>query len=199
MVLFYSTYGHVEKLAQEMTTTINQLENVTAELWRVPETLSEEVLTKMGAPQKDETIPVLTYDKLEILKDYDGFLFGCPTRFGMMSSQMKTFWDSTGGLWQTGDLMSKPAGLFWSTGTQGGGQETTPLTFVTQLSHHGMVFVPTGYSFGKDMFNMEEIRGGNAYGTGTYAGDGSRQPSDIEMRMAQHQAKFFANFVQRLN
>merc|ERR1712137_175044 len=100
---------------------------------------------------------------------------------------MKAFWDSTGGLWSKGELSGKPAGVFFSTGTQGGGQETTGLTFVTQLTHHGMVFVPLGYP-DPAMFSNDEVRGGSPYGAGCLAGaDGSRQPSAVELSLAQTQ------------
>uniref|UniRef100_A0A7N2LP45 Uncharacterized protein n=1 Tax=Quercus lobata TaxID=97700 RepID=A0A7N2LP45_QUELO len=92
----------------------------------------------------------------------------------------------------------KPAGLFYSTGSQGGGQETTPLTAITQLVHHGMIFVPIGYTFGAGMFEMEKVRGGSPYGTGTYAGDRSRQPSELELDLAFHQGKYFAGISKKL-
>ena len=145
-------------------------------------------------------IPVLTQENILELEKADGFLFGTPSRFGMMSSQMKAFWDSTGLLWKKGSLAGKPAGLFWSTGTQGGGQETIALTTVTQLTHHGMVFVPLGYSFGPELFAMDEVRGGSPYGSGTYSGaTGSRQPSELEIKIAKSQGESFAKFVKRLN
>ena len=112
-------------------------------LLKVPETLSDEVLGKMGAPGVGKDDEEASAGKLA---DYDGFLFGLSARFGMASAQVKALLDSTGGLWQAGALVGKPAGVFFSTGTQNGGQETTALTFVTQLAHHGMVFVPLGYS-----------------------------------------------------
>ncbi|KAE8703208.1 putative NAD(P)H dehydrogenase (quinone) FQR1-like 3 [Hibiscus syriacus] len=98
----------------------------------------------------------------------------------MMSAQFKAFMDATGGLWRTQQLAGKPAGIFYSTGSQGGGQETTALTAITQLVHHGMIFIPIGYSFGAGMFEMEQVKGGSPYGAGTYAGDGSRMPSELE-------------------
>jgi len=199
MIVYYSTYGHVEALAKSILEGVNSVEGVKGELWRVPETLSEEVLKKLHAPVKGQEVPELTYDKLSELESADGFLFGTPTRFGMMAAQMKAFWDSTGGLWQKGSLVGKPSGLFWSTGSQGSGQETTALTFVTQLAHHGMVFVPTGYSYGPELFSLQEIRGGSPYGSGTYAGDGTRQPSELEVKIAKSQGVNFAKFLKRLD
>ena len=116
----------------------------------------------------------------------------------MAAAQMKAFMDSTGGLWMKGALIGKPAGIFFSTGTQGGGQETTALTFVTQLTHHGMIFVPLGYA-DPTIFNMEEVHGGSPYGSGTFAGpDGSRMPSDLEKGLAHTQGKNFGSIVKKL-
>lgn len=194
-VIYYSTYGHVRGLAQKVVEGVNSVEGCEAKLFQVPETLPAEVLAKMGAPPKADD-PIITADEL---KEYDGFLFGIPTRFGMMASQIKSFLDSTGGLWQAGALVGKPAGVFVSIGTQGGGMETTALTAVTQFAHHGMVFVPCGYSFGPGLFDVNEVRGGSAYGAGTLAGaDGSRQPSKLELDYAQHQGKHFAGVAKKL-
>ncbi|XP_020592238.1 probable NAD(P)H dehydrogenase (quinone) FQR1-like 1 [Phalaenopsis equestris] len=159
----------------------------------VPETLSEEVLGKMGAPPKGDA-PVI---KASGLLEADGFIFGFPTRFGMMPAQFKAFLDSTGGLWRTQQLAGKPAALFFSTGTQGGGQETTALTAITQLVHHGMIFVPTGYTGGAGMSELEMVRGGSPYGAGTFAGDGSRQPSELELKLAFHQGQYFAGLAKK--
>ncbi|KEH31165.1 putative NAD(P)H dehydrogenase (quinone) [Medicago truncatula] len=112
----------------------------------------------------------------------------------MMAAQFKAFLDATGGLWRTQAL----AGIFYSTASQGGGQETTPLTSVTQLAHHGMIFVPIGYTFGAGMFQMESVKGGSPYGSGTYAGDGSRQPTELELAQAFHQGKHFAGIAKKL-
>ncbi|XBI91762.1 hypothetical protein VPH35_029013 [Triticum aestivum] len=122
------------------------------------------------------------------LAEADGFLFGFPTRFGMMAAQMKAQ-----------SLAGKPAGVFFATGTQGGGQETTALTAVTQLTHHGMLFVPVGYTHGAGMFGMDEVKGGSPYGAGTFAGaDGSRVPSDAELALAADQGKYFAGIAKKL-
>nr|QIH44907.1 QR2 [Phtheirospermum japonicum] len=194
-IVYYSTYGHVERLAQEIKRGAESVENVEAKLWQVPETLSDEILGKMGAPPKSD-VPVITPNELA---EADGFIFGFPTRFGMMAAQFKAFLDSTGGLWRTQALAGKPAGIFCSTGTQGGGQETTALTAITQLTHHGMIFVPIGYTFGAGMSEMEKIKGGSPYGAGTFAGgDGSRQPSDIELAQAFHQGMYIAGITKKL-
>ncbi|CAN4078266.1 unnamed protein product [Withania somnifera] len=185
-IVYYSMYGHVEKLAQEIKKELRQL--------KVPENLSEEILGKMGAPAKGDA-PIISPNDLA---EADGFVFGFPTRFGMMAAQFKAFLDATGGLWRTQQLAGKPAGLFYSTGSQGGGQETTALTAITQLVHHGMIFVPIGYTFGAGMFEMEKIKGGSPYGAGTYAGDGSRQPTELELEQAFHQGKYIATITKKL-
>ncbi|KAK8664824.1 hypothetical protein V6N13_084597 [Hibiscus sabdariffa] len=193
-IVYYSMYGHVEKLAQEIKKGAESVEGVEAKVFQVAETLPEEVLGKMHAPPKTDA-PIITPNELT---EADGLLFGFPTRFGMMPAQFKAFLDSTGGLWRTQALAGKPAGFFYSTSAQGSGQETTALTAITQLVHHGMIFVPIGYSFGAGMFEMEQVKGGSPYGAGTYAGDGSRQPSELELAQAFHQGKYFAGFAKKL-
>lgn len=194
--MFYSMYGHVEGLAKRMKRGVDTVEGVEAVLYRVPETLSDEVLAKMQAPSKDDSIPEIA--AADELAQADGFLFGFPTRYGCMAAQMKAFFDSTGKLWREQSLAGKPAGLFVSTGTQGGGQETTAWTAITQLAHHGMLFVPIGYTFGAGMFKMESIRGGSPYGAGVFAGDGTREPTEAELALAEHQGKYMAAIVKRL-
>ncbi|KAK4485140.1 hypothetical protein RD792_007753 [Penstemon davidsonii] len=170
---YYSTYGHVEKLAEEIKKGAESVEGVEAKLWQVPETLSQEVLGKLGAPPKSE-VPIITANELV---DADGIIFGFRLDLA---------------------LAGKPAGIFYSTGSQGGGQETTPLTAITQLVHHGMLFVPIGYTFGAGMFEIEQIKGGSPYGAGTFAGDGSRQPSELELGQAFHQGKYIAGITKKL-
>lgn len=187
-------YGHVETLAKEIQKGANSVEGVEATLYQVPETLPNEVLGKMHAPPKSD-VPILDPKHLP---DADGFLFGFPTRYGMMAAQFKAFLDATGGLWKSQSLAGKPAGIFISTGSQNGGQETTALTAITQLTHHGMIFVPIGYTFGAGMFELEEVKGGSPYGSGTFAGDGTRQPTKLELEQAFHQGKYTAQIVKKL-
>ncbi|XP_027360272.1 probable NAD(P)H dehydrogenase (quinone) FQR1-like 2 isoform X2 [Abrus precatorius] len=194
-IVFYSMYGHVEGLARRLKKGVDSVEGVEGVLYRVPETLSIEVLNMMRAPPKDDTIPEITPGELP---DADGVLFGFPTRYGAMAAQMKAFFDSTGQLWKEQKLAGKPAGFFVSTGTQGGGQETTAWTAITQLAHHGMLFVPVGYTFGPGMFKMDSIRGGSPYGAGVFAGDGTREPSETELALAEHQGKYMAVIVKKL-
>uniref|UniRef100_A0A1J3FHX0 NAD(P)H dehydrogenase (quinone) n=1 Tax=Noccaea caerulescens TaxID=107243 RepID=A0A1J3FHX0_NOCCA len=195
-VVFYSMYGHVESLAKKMKKGVDGVDGVEATLYRVPETLSQEVVEQMKAPPKDSEIPEITAAELAAA---DGFLFGFPTRYGCMAAQMKAFFDSTGQLWKEQTLAGKPAGFFVSTGTQGGGQETTAWTAITQLVHHGMLFVPIGYTFGAGMFKMDWIRGGSPYGAGVFAGDGSREATDTELALAEHQGNYMAAIVKRLS
>ncbi|KAL7090346.1 hypothetical protein ACP275_12G035200 [Erythranthe tilingii] len=197
LIVYYSMYGHVEGLARRMKRGADSVGGVDAVLYRVPETLPDEVLAKMLAPQKDDSVPVI--GSPEDLAGADGFLFGFPTRYGSMAAQMKAFFDSTGQLWREQKLAGKPAGFFVSTGTQGGGQETTAWTAITQLAHHGMLFVPIGYTFGAGMFKMDSIRGGSPYGAGVFAGDGTREPSETELALAEHQGKYMAGVVKRLS
>ncbi|GAB2283128.1 hypothetical protein Dimus_017658 [Dionaea muscipula] len=194
-IVFYSMYGHVEGLARRMKKGVDGVEGVEGVLYRVPETLPDEVLEQMKAPPKDDSIPEVSAAELD---KADGVLFGFPTRYGSMAAQMKAFFDSTGQLWKEQKLAGKPAGFFVSTGTQGGGQETTAWTAITQLAHHGMLFVPIGYTFGAGMFKMDTIRGGSPYGAGVFAGDGTREPSDAELSLAEHQGKYMAAVVKRL-
>ncbi|XP_021715507.1 probable NAD(P)H dehydrogenase (quinone) FQR1-like 3 isoform X1 [Chenopodium quinoa] len=194
-IVFYSVFGHVETMAREVHRGASSVEDVEASLWLVPETLPQRILEKMKAPPRPSDV---TEIKPENLVDADGFLFGFPSRFGMMPSQFLAFFDSTHDLWKSQSLAGKPAGIFWSTGFYGGGQENSAFTAVTQLSHHGMLYVPLGYTFGKGIFEMEEVKGGSSYGAGTFAGDGSRQPSELELQQAFYQGKYLAEVAKKL-
>uniref|UniRef100_K3WM10 Flavodoxin-like domain-containing protein n=1 Tax=Globisporangium ultimum (strain ATCC 200006 / CBS 805.95 / DAOM BR144) TaxID=431595 RepID=K3WM10_GLOUD len=194
-IVYYSTYGHIAKMAESVKEGVESVEGVTAEIYQIAETLPEEVLAKLhAAPKKDH--PIATPD---VLKEADGILFGFPTRFGSFPAQVKSFLDSTGGLWSTGALVGKPAGIFFSTGTQGGGQETTAFTTLTFLAHQGLTYVPLGCR-SPLLFNFEEIHGGSPWGAGTYAGpDGSRQPSKLELDVAKVQGESFAQVAKKLS
>ncbi|OIW04359.1 hypothetical protein TanjilG_32551 [Lupinus angustifolius] len=183
-IVYYSLYGHVDTMAREVHRGAASVEGVEATLWRVPEMLSDVILTKMKAPPKANDIAEI---RPEQLLDADGFIFGFPSRFGMMPSQFNAFFDGTSALWASQALAGKPAGIFWSTGFHGGGQELSALTAITQLAHHGMLFVPLGYTFGSGMFEMNEVKGGSAYGAGTFAADGSRKPTELELQQAFYQ------------
>lgn len=164
---------------------------------RVPETLSEEVLQKMHAPPKAADIPVL--NDPSVLTQYDGFLLGIPTRYGNFPAQWKAFWDKTGGLWASGALYGKYAGIFISTAGLGGGQESTAIAVQSTLAHHGIIFVPLGYAKAFSILSdVSAARGGSPWGAGTLAGpDGSRQPSDAERELATIQGEWFYKTVAR--
>ena len=159
-------YGHIAKLAQAEKEGI-EAAGGKADLYQVQETLPQEVLSKMYAPPQDKAIPFITPD---ILKTYDAFLLGIPTRYGNFPAQWKTFWDSTGQLWMSGGLWGKYAGLFVSTAGLGGGQESTPLATMSTLAHHGIIYVPMGYAkaFGQ-LTDLTEIHGGSPWGAGSFA------------------------------
>ena len=139
-IIIYTLYGHIGTMAETVKKGVEE-SGAECTIFQVAETLPEEVLKKMGAPAKPD-YPIIKASQME---DYDGFIFGLSGRYGIMPAQIKTFMDSTGGLWQGGKLVGKSAGCFFSSGTQGGGQETMGLTTVTFFAHHGMVFIPMGY------------------------------------------------------
>ena len=197
-IVYYSTYGHVKVMADELKKGLEST-GVSVDLFQVPETLPPSALQAMGAPEKPADVMLLERAFLSELPKYDGFMFGMPTRFGMMASQMKAFFDGTGSLWQNGALAGKLGATFVSTGTQQGGQETTHFTAVTQLVHHGMCYVPLGYQAGGEgQFDLSEIHGGSPWGASTLAGpDGSRQPSALELKIAQKQGEVFGTAVNR--
>ncbi|XP_077250113.1 putative NAD(P)H dehydrogenase (quinone) FQR1-like 3 isoform X2 [Tasmannia lanceolata] len=194
-IIYYSLYGHVVTMAREIHRGANSVQGVEATLWQVPETLSEEVLEKMKAPPKENDVAVI---KTQQLVEADAFIFGFPSRFGMMPAQFMAFFDDTHDLWGSQSLAGKPAGIFWSTGFHGGGQENTALTAITQLAHHGIIFVPLGYTFGEGMLEMDEVKGGSSYGAGTYAGHGSREPTELELQQAFYQGKYVAGIAKKL-
>ncbi|RFU77818.1 minor allergen alt a 7 [Trichoderma arundinaceum] len=195
----YSMYGHIRQLA-EAEKKGAEAAGATVDIYQLPETLPQEVLTKMHAPPKPTDIPVL--EDPATLTQYDGFLFGIPTRYGNFpaqwkankNSQLQAFWDQTGTIWQTGGYWGKKAGLFISTATLGGGQESTAIAALSTLTHHGISFVPLGYAKTfADAANLTEVHGGSPWGAGTFAGaDGSRQPSELELRVATTQGEAFA-------
>ncbi|KAL7751681.1 hypothetical protein RI367_002680 [Sorochytrium milnesiophthora] len=193
-VVIYSTYHHVYKLAQSIKEGVDASGVAEATIFRVAETLPQEVLTKMHAPPPPD-VPVIT---AQDLPKADGILFGAPTRFGTFPTQMRALLDSCGQLWQTGALAGKPAGLFFSTASQHGGQETTAFTAIPFFAHLGMPFIPLGYA-SPHLFNFKEVHGGGPWGAGTIAGgDGSRQPSEAELDVAKTQGKNFAAVAAKL-
>ena len=195
LVLYYSSYGHVERLAQAVAEGARVVNGTQVTLKRVPETIPE-AQAKAAGIKLDQQAEVATIDELA---SYDAIIFGTPTRFGDVAAQMRNFLDQTGGLWAKGALIGKLAGVFISTGTQHGGQETTLRAFHTTLLHHGMAIVGVPYAC-QGLTNMDEITGGSPYGATTLAGaDGSRQPSSNELDIARYQGQYIATLAARLN
>ena len=193
LVLYYSMYGHVEKMAHAVVEGARAVEGVEVTLKRVPELVPEEVARKHGA-KLDQAAPVASPKELA---DYDAFLFGTPTRFGNMAAQMRNFWDQTGSLWVSGALVGKVASVFTSTGT-GGGNESTIISFVPTLLHHGMIYVGLPYAC-PELTDISELKGGSPWGAATIAGaDGSRWPSAKELAMARFQGQHVATIARKL-
>jgi NAD(P)H:quinone oxidoreductase type IV len=193
-VVFYSMYGHVYKMAEAVAAGAREVPDSEVSLFQVAELALDDVLAKQ-ARQAFEHIPVIKVDQLA---DADGFVFGVPTRFGNMCAQMRNLLDQTGGLWMRGALEGKVAGVFTSTGTQHGGQETTITSFHSTLLHLGMIITGVPYSEQR-LLNMNEITGGSPYGAGTLAGgDGSRQPSQNELAIARTQGRHVATITAQL-
>ncbi|ROW07748.1 hypothetical protein VMCG_03633 [Cytospora schulzeri] len=193
-IVYYSMYGHIKQLADAELKGI-QAAGGSADVYQIAETLPQEVLDKMYAPAKPADIPVL--DDPATLAQYDAFLFGIPTRYGNFPAQWKTFWDKTGGQWQTGGYHGKMAGLFVSTASLGGGQESTAIAAMSTLVHHGIIYVPFGFTkaFGL-MADLSEVHGGSPWGAGTFSsGDGSRQPTPRELEIAEIQGRTFYETV----
>ncbi|KAK9484881.1 flavoprotein-like protein [Lipomyces starkeyi] len=193
-IIIYSMYGHVATLAEAEKVGIEKAGG-TATIYQVPETLSPEILAKMHAPPKKD-YPIATN---ETLTSHDAFLFGIPTRYGTYPAQWKTFWDATGHLWLSGALIGKSAGIFVSTATPQGGQETTALNSLSVLMHHGITFVPAGYRAWDQMSNLTEVHGGSPWGAGTYAApDASRKPTPLEKEIAEIQGSGFYKYIEKL-
>jgi NAD(P)H dehydrogenase (quinone) len=193
LVLYYSMYGHIETMAKEVAEGARSVEGTEVTIKRVPDLMSEAVARKAGA-KLDQAAPIATVDELP---NYDAIIFGTPTRFGNMCAQMRNFLDQTGRLWLNGSLIGKVGSVFASTGTQHGGQETTITSFHTTLFHHGMIVVGVPYSC-QEIMNMSEITGGSPYGASTLAGvDGSRQPSENEIKIARFQGVHVAKVAKK--
>lgn len=195
LVLYYSMYGHVETMAGAVAEGVKRVEGVEVEIKRVHELIPEDVAVKSGV-KLDQAAPFAT---VEELPEYDAIIFGAPTRYGNMCAQMRNFLDQTGSLWLSGALIGKVAGVFISTATQHGGQETTITSFHSTLFHLGMVVVGVPYSC-EELLNMNEITGGSPYGASTLANtDGSRQPSENELTIARFQGQHVAEIAKKLS
>lgn len=194
LVLYYSFYGHVERMAQAVAEGAGE-GDARVDLKRVPETIPEDVLKQAGA-KMDQPAPVASPEELP---NYDAVIFGTPTRFGNMIGQMRNFLDQTGGLWAQGALIGKVGSVFTSSNTQHGGQESTILTFHPTLLHLGMVIVGLPYSCTLQT-GIDEIKGGSPYGASTIAGnEGERMPSEAELGMARFQGRHVADIAGRLH
>jgi NAD(P)H dehydrogenase (quinone) len=193
LVLYYSSYGHIEQMAKAAAEGAREA-GAQVDIRRVPETVPEETARKMGF-KLDQEAPLA---KVEELPQYDAILFGTPTRFGNMAGQMKNFLDQTGAHWMSGALVGKVGSVFSASATQHGGQESTILTFHPVLLHQGMVIVGLPYTFQGQM-GVSEVMGNSPYGASTIAGgDGSRQPSKIELDGARFQGKHVAQIAAKL-
>lgn len=193
LVLYYSAYGHVEKMAQAVAEGARSA-GATVDVKRVPE-LVPEAVAKAAHFKLDQEAPVATVADLE---HYDAIIVGTGTRFGRISSQMASFLDQAGGLWARGALNGKVGAAFTSTATQHGGQELTLLSIIHNLLHFGMVVVGLPYSF-EGQTRLDEVTGGSPYGASTLAGgDGSRQPSQNELDGARYQGKHVAEITLKL-
>jgi len=199
LIVYYSLYGHVAALAQAAAEGVEQVPGMTGVLRRVPETLSPEIVAKMGATEVQKNLSLVPECTLDELVAADAILFGTPTRFGNMCGQMRQFLDATGQIWAQGKLVGKPGGVFCSTATQHGGQETTLASFIFTLLHHGMLIVGLPYAFAGQM-RMDEITGGSPYGATTLAaGDGSRKPTENELEGARYQGRRIAEIAKKLS
>lgn len=198
LIVYYSMYGHIRRMAEAVKEGADGVSGANVKICRVPETLPEEVLLKMGALETQKAqahVPVCT---IEDLVWAHAIIFGTPTRFGNMCGQMRQFLDATGVLWAKGSLVGKVGSVFTSSATQHGGQESTILSFHVTLLHHGMVIVGLPYTFAGQM-RIDEITGGSPYGASTIAGgDGKRLPSENELDAARFQGKHVVEIAAKL-
>ncbi len=199
LVLFYSTYGHIYRMAQAVAEGAREVAGVDVVIKRVPETLPPEVLAAMGAGEAQKAFAHVPVATVADLAEADAVIFGTPTRFGNMIGQMRQFLDATGPLWAEGKLVGKVGSVFTSSATQHGGQESTILSFHITLLHHGMVVVGLPYAFQGQM-RLDEITGGSPYGASTIAGGkGERLPSDNELAAARFQGRHVAQIAKKLH
>jgi len=201
-VIFHSIHGHIYKMAEAIAEGTREVEGAEVGIYQVPETLPKEIIEKMGVIEQKKLfahIPVITRDMYEeVLAGADALIFGTPTRYGMMTAQMRAVLDGLGGLWSQDAFVGKVGSVFTSSATQHGGQESTILSFHVSLLHLGMIIVGLPYSE-KRQKRMDEITGGSPYGASTIAGgDGSRQPSENELEMARYQGRHVTQIAKKL-
>jgi NAD(P)H dehydrogenase (quinone) len=199
LIVYYSMYGHVHRMAEAVAEGVREVPGAEAVPRRVPETLSEDVLEKMGALEAQKAMAHIPVCTVAELAEAEAVIFGTPTRFGNMCGQMRQFLDATGGLWAKGSLVGKVGSVFTSSGTQHGGQESTILSFHLTLLHQGMVIAGLPYSFAGQS-RMDEITGGSPYGASTIAGGkGERMPSENELAGARYQGRHVATIAKKLS
>ncbi|MDB5370447.1 MAG: hypothetical protein JWP20_2005 [Roseomonas sp.] len=188
MVLYYSSYGHIETMANAVAEGARAVAGTEVTIRRVPE-LVPEAVARASYFKVDQAAPVATVAELA---EYDAIIIGTPTRFGRMASQMANFLDQAGGLWAGDKLVGKVGSVFVSTASQHGGQETTITSTIVNLLHFGMTIVGLPYTE-KRQLDLSVVTGGSPYGATTIAGgDGSRQPSEAELEMARSQGRHVA-------
>jgi NAD(P)H dehydrogenase (quinone) len=195
LVLYHSTYGHVEKMAEAVAEGARSVEGAVVDVKRVPELVPDE-LAKQSGYKLDQAAPIA---KPEDLGDYDAVIVGAGTRYGTAASQMRNFLDQTGGIWMKGALVGKVGSAFTSTATQHGGQETTLIGLIQTLLHHGMLIAGLPYAWAGQN-RIDEITGGSPYGASTITGgDGSRMPSENELEGARWQGRYVAETAKKLH
>lgn len=195
LVLYHSTYGHIEAMAEAVAEGAREVDGVTVDIRRVPETVPEDVARQSGF-KMDQAAPIAAVDELP---GYDAIIIGAGTRFGTIASQMRAFLDQTGGLWFTGALTGKVGGAFTASATQHGGQESTFQGVHNYFLHHGMLVAGLPYAFQGQM-RLDEVTGGSPYGATTITGgDGSRMPSENELEGARFQGRHIAGVAAKLN
>ncbi|HMK61151.1 MAG TPA: NAD(P)H:quinone oxidoreductase [Dissulfurispiraceae bacterium] len=198
LIAYYSMYGHIARMAEAVAEGVREVKGAVADIKRVPETLSNDIIEKMGALEIQKTFSKIPVCTVNDLAEADAIIFGTPTRFGNMCGQMRQFLDATGGLWAKGALVGKVGSVFASSATQHGGQESTILSFHSTLLHQGMIIVGLPYSFQGQMI-IDEISGCSPYGASTIAGgDGSRMPSANELAGARFQGRHVAEITLKL-
>ncbi len=198
LIVYYSMYGHIHRMAEAVAEGVRQVPGCEALIKRVPETLSAEILGKMGALEAQKSMAHIPLATVDDLATADAVIFGTPTRFGNMCGQMRQFLDATGQLWLKGALVGKPGSVFTSSATQHGGQESTILSFHTTLLHQGMIVIGLPYAFAGQM-GVKDITGCSPYGASTITGgQGERMPSENELAGARYQGTHVACIALKL-
>jgi NAD(P)H dehydrogenase (quinone) len=197
-VIFYSLYGHIYRMAEEIAAGAREVAGAQVELSQVQETLSADVIAKMGATDAKKAFAHIPIADPRKLAEADALIFGTGTRYGSATAQMQTFFDNTGALWSSGALVGKVGGVFTSSASQHGGQETTLISMQTFLLHMGMAVVGVPYA-AQELLNMDEITGGTPYGASTITGaKGERMPSANELKIARFQGRHIAQIAAKV-